>query len=171
MPPPRAPHTSDGYLPDPGLAHQPVHADPLHAPVRDGHGDGPAAGHHQPPGRVVAEGGFRPGERAGVGESGRGERRRGIDHGIGRVFARRERLPDRRPGRRGPGFRQPAVPVQQQRPVVHRGLAVRPGRAGRLSEDGEDDLHAPGPGRGRPVAASEDQQAAQQGRTIRFHRV
>jgi hypothetical protein len=60
--------------------------------------------------------------------------------------------------------------TSKQRPVVHCGLAVRPGRAGRLSEDGEDDLHAPGPGRGRPVAASEDQQAAQQGRTIRFHR-
>ena len=85
----------DGNLPDTGLAYQPVHADPLHASVPDGHGDGPAAGHHQPPGRVVAEGGCCFGEYAGLREAGRIERRRGIDHGKGRVVARQECLPDR----------------------------------------------------------------------------
>ena len=85
----------DGNLPDTGLAYQSVHADPLHASVPDGHGDGPAAGHHQPPGRVVAEGGCGFGEHAGLREAGRIERRRGIDHGKSRVVTRQERLPDR----------------------------------------------------------------------------
>ena len=78
----------DGYLLDPGLANQPVHVDPLHAPVRDWHGDGPAAGHHQPPGGVFTEAAFRLVERIGVGETVRVEVGGGIDHGEGRVVAR-----------------------------------------------------------------------------------
>ena len=158
----------DGDLPDAGLADQPVHADLLCDAVRDGNGDGPAAGHHEPAGRIVPQGGFRPGQGAQFRIGGRLEGRRGIDHGEGGVIARGQLLLDGRSGIRGSGFGQPAVLVQQERPVVDRPFSFRPGHAGLLSEDGEDDLDGLLVLAGRRVAARQEE-TDKQGCESGFH--